>query len=561
MKHSYAPLLLFYWLLVLLATLLLRPLLPVDETRYVAVAWEMWQRGDFLVPYLNGAPYAHKPPLLFWLIHLGWWLFGVNDVWPRLIAPLLSLLSLYLSFLIARRIWPEQPRAAWQTPWILFGSLAWLILFPVVQFDFLLVCCTLLGVFGLLDAMRNRASGWWLFTLAIGLGLLSKGPVILLHLLPLALLAPWWSNTQPRSWKYWYARLLLAVLGGAALVLAWAIPAAIAGGEAYRNAIFWGQTANRVVNSFAHRQPWWWYLPMLPILLLPWSLWPKLWLDLLHMGFRFSDTGSRSAETEGETDQGAETVATDAPPNATGESLTARSPTSDWQKRFLASWILPVILLFSLVSGKQIKYLLPVLPAFALFISWLLLHSRQPAKTRFELATGLLLMGGCLIAALPFVLGRESVGPWVSALSPYWGLILLAAGLGSLAFKPATPLIRISSASVLFIIVAQLAIFPATGINYDLRPISRFIAQLQNQGHDIAYVGKYHAQFHFFGRLTRPIQRLSPLQTRNWIKHHPDGYLVIYDTGQRASDNTVYQQDYRGNPNTLKVLRAQDYLP
>ena len=61
------------WLsLALLAVLTLvaiisRPLTPLDETRYVGVAWEMWLRGDFLVPYKNGAPYDHKPPLMMWL--------------------------------------------------------------------------------------------------------------------------------------------------------------------------------------------------------------------------------------------------------------------------------------------------------------------------------------------------------------------------------------------------------------------------------------------------------------------------------------------------------------
>ena len=60
------------WLAATLSGLLTRPLIPVDELRYAAVAWEMWARGDFLVPYLNGAPYSHKPPLFFWIIHAGW---------------------------------------------------------------------------------------------------------------------------------------------------------------------------------------------------------------------------------------------------------------------------------------------------------------------------------------------------------------------------------------------------------------------------------------------------------------------------------------------------------
>ena len=31
--------------------LVTRPLIPIDETRYVGAAWEMWMRGDFLVPF------------------------------------------------------------------------------------------------------------------------------------------------------------------------------------------------------------------------------------------------------------------------------------------------------------------------------------------------------------------------------------------------------------------------------------------------------------------------------------------------------------------------------
>ena len=35
-----------------------RPLLPIDETRYASVAWEMFTHGSWLVPHLNGAPYS-----------------------------------------------------------------------------------------------------------------------------------------------------------------------------------------------------------------------------------------------------------------------------------------------------------------------------------------------------------------------------------------------------------------------------------------------------------------------------------------------------------------------
>ncbi len=42
------------WGLLVGVSLAIRPLFPIDETRYAAVAWEMWLRDDFLVPHLNG---------------------------------------------------------------------------------------------------------------------------------------------------------------------------------------------------------------------------------------------------------------------------------------------------------------------------------------------------------------------------------------------------------------------------------------------------------------------------------------------------------------------------
>ena len=76
------------WLVLVATGLLTRPLMPIDETRYVSVAWEMWVGGDALVPHLNGEAYGHKPPLLFWLINLVWAVFGVSEMAARVVAPM-----------------------------------------------------------------------------------------------------------------------------------------------------------------------------------------------------------------------------------------------------------------------------------------------------------------------------------------------------------------------------------------------------------------------------------------------------------------------------------------
>src|SRR4029077_16370958 len=83
--------------LVLLAPIVfLLPPLPIDETRYLAVAWEMRQTGEFLVPHRSGDLESQKPPLLFWLINAGWAITGVHAWTARAMTLVCSLLSLVL---------------------------------------------------------------------------------------------------------------------------------------------------------------------------------------------------------------------------------------------------------------------------------------------------------------------------------------------------------------------------------------------------------------------------------------------------------------------------------
>jgi len=318
-------------MLVALA-LVTRPLLPIDETRYLSVAWEMWNRGDWLVPYLNGSPYSDKPPLLFWGMLLGWRVFGVNQWWPRLLPPLFGLISVVLLARLARRLSADVPDAGDRPLPFLSGAI-WVTYSTLVLFDTLLTACVLLALTGLVDAWRGRASrGWGAYAAGVGLGLLTKGPVLLVHVLPAALLAPWWSqgSVHPTErlarWRRWYLALLLAVALGAALALAWALAAGARGGPAYRSAILWDQTAGRVSHSFAHRRPWWWYFQLFPLLLFPWTLWPAWWRSLAG---RFRRPQELSA-------------------------------------RFALAWVVPGWIILSLISGKQVHYLIPLLPGFAL---------------------------------------------------------------------------------------------------------------------------------------------------------------------------------------------------
>ena len=500
--------LLALWLALLLLSLLTRPLLPVDETRYLAVAWEMWRRGDFLVPYLNGVPYSDKPPLYFWLMHAGWWLFGVNEWWPRCVAGLLSLAALGMTANLAKKLWPSDAVTRQFVPWVLFGCIVWMAFYPWVQFDLLLVLFAVFALTGLVSAAAGRRGGWLLVGLGMGLGGLAKGPVILLHVLSVALLAPIWVRDRPRAWWTWYAGIGASLLLGAGIALAWVLPAAQAGGEEYRQAILWGQTADRMVSAIAHAHPGWWYLIWLPVLFAPWLLLPWLWRSLLQ---------------------------------------SLRDP-RDAGVRFCAVWLLSTLLVMSLPSGKQLKYLLPLLPAFALLVARALSLAEQQGGTRPPRALAVLLgLSGLFLAAAPFLI---TTPPWVGSVSPLWGGALMAGAAALALMKPlrmAQYPLAVALLSSAVIAIVYLGVFRTAAPAYDLREASWVIAAAQATGRPVASLSDYHGQFDFYGRLTRPIESLRPKQAPVWSREHPAGYLIAYYPGRMSGHSAaVHEQPYRG---------------
>ena len=83
-----------------------------DETRYSEVAREMIANHDFIVPYVNGIIFFHKPPLVYWIVDVFMNVFGQNTWGARLANPSLVLVtSVNLFFLLgysqrfSKRIW------------------------------------------------------------------------------------------------------------------------------------------------------------------------------------------------------------------------------------------------------------------------------------------------------------------------------------------------------------------------------------------------------------------------------------------------------------------------
>ncbi len=504
---------------LLLAVSLARPLLPIDETRYAAVAWEMWQRGDFLVPYLNGEPYHHKPPLLFWLIHALWVLFGVNDWSMRLISPLFAAATLVLTHRLARQFWPERPEAARMAPFILLCSLLYTYFASALMFDAMLAFFVALGFVGIVRAWHGGAGAAGFVLLAVGIGgaLYAKGPVALLHLQPLALFAPWWMREQRPPWRRWYLGVLLATLGGALLILAWAVPAGIYGGDAYRQAIFWGQTANRMVRSFSHQAPWWFYIAWMPLLLAPWLLWPLWWHGLKRV--LFDESG--------------------------------------W--RFALFGALFCLIAFSLVSGKRPHYLLPEFVLFALLAARAL-GDAAPGRRALALpAAGLIVLGIGAVVAAPR-LSSMVAGADVRALLWSWAALCVVCAVALLLRRPGGAVQAVRRLAIATIVVAcgLMVVFEiAMREPYDLDAMGQRLAQLERAGHPLAHEGDYHGQFTFAGRLQHPLPEVPEAEVMAWLDAHPGGRIVFTyrdDKDLPPGARVEYARPFRGGKVAILAL-------
>ncbi|MBU5611607.1 ArnT family glycosyltransferase [Geomonas azotofigens] len=485
---------------------LLLPYFPVDETRYLGVAWEMWNNHSFIVPLQNGLPYSHKPPLLFWLLNLDWALFGINEGTLRFIPLIFSLCNLVLVYRIALKLWDDRQVARYAAV-ILASMLSYLLWSSVIMFDVILAFWVLLAVLAVISAAREHRLAWYLqLGVAIGGGILTKGPVVLVYVLPVALLGFLWIPRERFSGK-WYAWLGLSILIGIGVVLFWLVPAALTGGETYRRAILWGQTVHRMTNSFAHKRPIWWYLPWIPTLLMPWALFPPAWRAWKRLS----------------ADPGFKTV---------------------------LIWGAGSVVIFSLLSGKQVHYLVPVLPTFSLLMARSVADERgEVSRFRLPIAGLYLFLGAGLITASLIKHGKllkhfDLMEIRIAAA----GLIVLGAVLFLLRPRTMPALVnQVATASLaccLLVLVGGNSMFQ----RYELHPMAQAVRQKQAEGYQVLHAGKYHGQFHFLGRLSQPLVELpSRDEIRAYAATHDKIALITYvkDTQRIDPKDYYFLQPFR----------------
>jgi 4-amino-4-deoxy-L-arabinose transferase-like glycosyltransferase len=238
----------------------------------------------------------------------------------------------------------------------------------------------------------------------------------------------------------------------------------------------------------------------------------------------------------------------------------------DHSERFCIAWGMPVLIIFSLISGKQIHYLLPAFPAFALFAARRLTRLPLSQLSTRQWGLGIMVIAmGVFGASIPFIYDNFAGPAELATVSPLWGGVVIIIGAGLICWRPrqmTNAVTGLSVTTVSIIAVLHLGVASAIAPAYNLSAVSVRLANIQSQGKKVAYVSKYHGEYQFLGRLTVPLTELhSEAEIHQWAGQHSDGIIVMcYDPAKSKAmeRQAIYSQEYRSE--RLALIPASVYL-
>jgi len=338
----------------------------IDETEplFAEAARQMAVTGDWVTPYYNDATRFDKPPLVYWLMAIGYRTFGVSEWTARLPSAIAAIgLMALVCVVTVRCVLPSRAPQGYLKPWLvggLAGSIAVLNLHTLVWgrtgvSDMLLSGCmggALLAFFmGYCSLQPSVAVGmrptgapttpiaaraWFaLFYVLLALAVLAKGPVgivlpgfaIFLFLL---LVGQFWNTV--RAMGLWWGMPLFA-----AIVVPWFVLVIADNGRAYVDNFFGYHNVARftgVVNR--HSAPWYFYFLVVGFGFFPWSAYlPAAIAQFRPWQFE----------------------------------AWRRVPRPQQLAPFAFCWFLGIFAFFSIAGTKLPSYVLPLLPAGAILVA------------------------------------------------------------------------------------------------------------------------------------------------------------------------------------------------
>ena len=337
------------------------PLVGPDEPRYAQVAREMFLRGDLVTPTLAGHTWFEKPALLYWMMIAAYAVFGVNEFAARLGPTLCGLLTVLGVWVFSRQIerrHPEELRGlgTWGTLAIV-TSLGMIVFSRGATFDVVVTMPITWALVSFLlydDGEKNKTLLLFGFYVAIGLALLAKGLVG--FVVPAGVIALYYLLARKRPQRDFLVSLIWGLPLAVLVSAMWYGPVIARHGWPFINEFFVQHHFARYVSyKYHHRQRFYFYLPILLMLAVPWS---AIFIDAVAR-LRFPKHSEAKSD----------------------ERL----------KMFAVSWIVFTVVFFSLSGSKLPAYVLPALPAVAILTGDRMRQLVVGSNTSWSLvATGLI---------------------------------------------------------------------------------------------------------------------------------------------------------------------------
>jgi 4-amino-4-deoxy-L-arabinose transferase-like glycosyltransferase len=292
-----------------------------DEARYAEISREMLSSGNYIVPHLNYVPYIEKPPLLYWLNALAMRVLGVNEFAARLVNALSALFIVCIAYYFTLKVFDR--RRALLAAVVLATSVLYAVMAQVLTTDMLLTAAITSALFAGFLQWRDGGKWRWIFYLAMGCGILAKGPVGgVVPLLVVVIFCTWEGNLRSTLSRFKPFSGLCLTAGIAA---PWFIAIMLQEHDFF-DFYFVGEHLRRFFqSSYSHSEPIYYYVPVIAAGLLPWALLVPF--------------------------------------------LPWRRLTPHPARRFCLIAAGTIFVLFSLANAKLIPYVVPVLPLLAVVIA------------------------------------------------------------------------------------------------------------------------------------------------------------------------------------------------
>lgn len=333
------------------------PLVGPDEPRYAQVAREMLERGDWITPTLGGFPWFEKPPLLYWLEMVSYKMFGVSEFAARL-GPTLFGLGTVVSLWVLGRFYFQRPKTQNQGPSHSFAN--WLALITAstlginvfshaASYDIVItfpITAALVSFFIFDQAesasFRKNYLPLILFYFFIGVALLAKGLIGIIF--PLCIVGLFYLFSHRPPSRAFLLSLLWGTLLAVIIASIWYLPMYQLHGYQFINELFIQHHFQRFTsNKYLHPQPFyffWWVLPLMTLPWLPFFL-ASIWKVIHHRATENTEHKNRE--------------------------LLRLTFSRTHLLTFSAAWLLVPLVFFSFSGSKLPGYILPAVPAAAIF--------------------------------------------------------------------------------------------------------------------------------------------------------------------------------------------------